>query len=70
MLAEGLSYNRTLQTLDLSSNNISRDGILAISKLLLDNDSLSYLILTSNRIESDGAIYLSKALLASSSLVG
>ena len=44
------------------SNQISRDGIKAISSFLLNNPPLRVLNIAYNRAEDDGAIALSDAL--------
>ena len=62
-LCDGLLENKTLTYLNLNSNKMSRDGALAISKLLRINHTLAVLDIGNNRIESAGAKYLSGALI-------
>ncbi|XP_071944428.1 leucine-rich repeat-containing protein 34-like isoform X2 [Antedon mediterranea] len=61
-LVDALVLNIGLKYLDLSCNRITRDGALAISKLLKRNTPLEVLDLGFNRIEDDGAVYISEAL--------
>ncbi|XP_033107597.1 leucine-rich repeat-containing protein 34-like isoform X2 [Anneissia japonica] len=62
-LVDNLIENIGLKYLDLSCNRITRDGALAISKLLKRNTPLEILDLGFNRIEDDGAVSISEALI-------
>jgi len=61
-LTEHIADNFSLLHLDLSCNQISRDGIKCIATYLKENPPLQILNLAYNRSEDDGAIYLSEAL--------
>jgi len=60
--------NTKVKTLDLTWNNIGRDGATAIAEALKSNETLQTLQLTSNCIDDDGATALANALAYNSTL--
>ena len=61
-IAKAIQMNTTLQTLDMSSNEISDDGVIAISDYLKRNSSLEKINLSKNRITNEGAKMIAEAL--------
>ena len=62
MIADALKVNHTLETLELSANNIGDDGAKMIADALKVNLSLKTLRLSRNRIGADGAKIIADAL--------
>ena len=60
--AEAIKVNKTLQELDISSNNISDNGAAAISDALKSNNSLQILNMSFNNITSEGAKVIAEAI--------
>ena len=67
-LAQALHHNSTLNTLDLSRNNISDAGATALAQALHHNSTLERLDLSSNNISDAGATALAQALHHNSTL--
>jgi len=61
-MAKALKTNQSLQWLNLYSNNIGREGTVAIAKALEKIQSLQGLNLSSNNIGPEGAAAIAKAL--------
>ena len=68
VIAFSLCYNTTVQILDVSHNEISDDGAVAISKCLEHNNTLQNLNMSDNEITLSGAMELIKAITTNSSL--
>ena len=63
LIIEAIQGNATLQMLDISSNNISDDGAVAISECLKNkNISLQKLNMSHNKISDKGITIIGKAL--------
>ena len=62
LIAFGLCNNRTIRTLDISNNNISKLGAQEIARALHENQTLQTLNILSNDIQIDGAKAMAKAL--------
>ena len=58
----GLDNNTTLQKIDMSFNNISDDGTIALSECLMNNHTLKELKLSQNCINQWGMSNLSKSI--------
>ena len=59
---EALEINRSIETINLSSNLIKDDGAQYLSEAINNNQILSNINLANNSISIDGANNLSKAL--------
>ena len=60
-ITKAIQMNTTLQTLDMSSNEISDDGVIAISDYLKRNSSLETLNMSTNKFTSEGAMVIAEA---------
>ena len=67
-IAKAIQMNTTLQTLDMSNNEISDDGVIAISDYLKRNSSLEKLNLSTNNITSEGAKAVAEAIQVNTTL--
>ena len=68
MLADALRVNTSLTALDLSSNNISSEGVVPLADAFRTNTSLTYLNLQTNFIGDEGGVALADALRINTSL--
>ena len=57
-LVAGLKTNRTLKSIDFSSNSISDNGAMSLAGLLTTNTTLESLLLNGNKINPIGAVAL------------
>ena len=69
LLSTFLYQNDTIQTLDISHNNISDDGAIAIIEYLKANKTLKVLDISSNNITSRGIINIAEAIKINTSLI-
>jgi len=68
VIAFGLYQNTTVQSLDVSHNELSSAGAIAISKCLKCNSTLQHLNISHNSIQDNGAIAISDCLKYNSTL--
>ena len=66
-LSQALRVNKSLTTLDLSSNFISAEGATSLSRALIVNTCLTTLYLSHNSIRAEGDTPLSQALTVNTS---
>ena len=62
LIVDGLSYNSSLEILDMSFSNFSSENILSLASVLRMNTRLKELIIKRCNIQSSGSVHLAKAL--------
>jgi len=61
-MAAALTHNSSLETLDLRSNPIKREGVSAFAEALRSNTSLTYLYLNDNEAGDVPSLGIEEAL--------
>ena len=67
--ADGLRKNTTLQTLNLTGNNIGNEGAIALAEAIKINKTLTYINLSKNSIGEEGCLALKDAIRGKNNLL-